>query len=151
LCHITWFITLVSRWCFVCSIITVLVRSSTALNILYSSTFSVFAECYVITIPVVQDSNTQLGTVCCCYNMFCEHVTGTSLRHFRQCWPRGTAALSLLPPLHKPIYSTAFDTESLAWNFLGAFAKFRQAIVSFVICVPVRPYGTTLLPRDGYS
>ena len=95
-----------------------------------------FAECKVIAIRVVLDSNPQLGTVCCPYNRFCEHVTGTSLHHFRQCWPRGTTALSLLPPLHKPVYSTAFDTQSMVWNFLGAFEKISTSDCSFCqMCV----------------
>jgi hypothetical protein len=38
-------------------------------------------------------------------------------------------------------------------RFLGAFAKWRRATVSFVItvCLSVRPREITLLPLDGYS
>jgi hypothetical protein len=37
--------------------------------------------------------------------------------------------------------------------FLGAFAKFRTATISFVmyVCLSGRPHGTTGLPLDGFS
>jgi hypothetical protein len=39
------------------------------------------------------------------------------------------------------------------WSFIGAFAKFRKATVSFVMSVSpsIRPHGTTWLPLDGFS
>jgi len=33
--------------------------------------------------------------------------------------------------------------------FLGALAKLRKATLSFIM--PVRPYGTALLPLNGFS
>ena len=38
-------------------------------------------------------------------------------------------------------------------SFLGAFAKLRKAIISFVISVrsSVCPHGTTRLPLDGFD
>jgi len=37
--------------------------------------------------------------------------------------------------------------------FLGAFATFRKATISFVMsaCLSVCPHGRTCLPLDGYS
>jgi hypothetical protein len=85
-------------------------QPSTALNIVHVNTFSIFAECNLIAIPIMLDSNPQLGKLCCRYNRFCEHVTGTTLHNFRRCLPKGATALSLLQSLHKPLRSAAFDT-----------------------------------------
>ena len=37
--------------------------------------------------------------------------------------------------------------------FLGAFAKFRKAIISFImsVCPSVSPHGRSLLPLDEYK
>ena len=39
------------------------------------------------------------------------------------------------------------------FTFLGAFAKLRKAIISFVmsVCLSARPHGTTRLPMEGFS
>jgi hypothetical protein len=44
-------------------------------------------------------------------------------------------------------------TEESFVQFLGAFAKFRKATISFVmsVCPSVRPHGTTRLPQGSFS
>jgi len=36
-------------------------------------------------------------------------------------------------------------------EFLGAFANFRRAAVSFVMCLSIRPHGAPRLPLDSFS
>jgi hypothetical protein len=64
------------------------------------------------------------------------------------------ACLWSVTHLKEDIFEVDLHTvESLGSVVLGAFAKFRQATISFVMsaCLPVSPHGTTWLPLYGFS
>ena len=63
--------------------------------------------------------------------------------------PNGTPVLH---PREKG-WLVKYQHEAVLIFFLGAFAKFRKAAISFVMSIrsSIRPHGTTRLPLDGFS
>jgi hypothetical protein len=64
---------------------------------------------------------------------------------------RITADIPILAVVILASFSNSRSLTEAIW-LLGAFAKLREATVSFVmsVCLSVRSYGTTRLPLDGF-